>query len=137
MDNGKKSFRANNNSPKTPPRRGMRSIGFVALLILFGLIVFAAYGQSAGLKSVPLSDAVRNANSGQYAKIEVDGGQLLITKAGDKQATLRAYKDPNDSLKDIGLNAGKTEVSYKPQSSTGSTLANIGISLLPVILITV
>ncbi|HUC90284.1 MAG TPA: ATP-dependent zinc metalloprotease FtsH [Patescibacteria group bacterium] len=136
MDKGKKSYRPN--SRKNNGRRGMRNVGFIALLILFGLIIYAAYGQSSGLKTVPLSpDVVQGSQNGTYSKILVNGNELEITKKGDSKATLKSYKDPNSSLKEEGINTSKVEVSYKPESSTSSTMATLGISLLPVILIAV
>ncbi|HUS25982.1 MAG TPA: ATP-dependent zinc metalloprotease FtsH [Nevskiaceae bacterium] len=116
-------------------KRGMRNAGFIALLILFGLIVFAAYGQPSSLKEIPLTQAVSQANNGQYQKIQINGNQLDITPVGEDKPTLKAYKDPNATLKDEGFNTSKVEVSYKPGSSSSSLLANIGISILPVILI--
>ena len=118
-------------------RRGFKNFGFIALLILIGLVIFAAYGNSSTLQTVSLSQAVTNANSGQYSNIVVNGNELDITTKGSDHATLKSYKDPNSSLKDEGFNLSKVDVSYKPQSSTGSTWANIGLSILPVILITV
>ena len=134
MDNGKKNFRQGPGRMGNN-KRSFRNIGFISLIILFALIVFAAYGNSASLQKIALSTAVQDANNGRYSKVEINGGEIDITKQGDKQATLKTYKDPQDSLKDIGLNASKVEVSYKPQSSTGSTIANVGLSLLPVLLI--
>lgn len=133
MDNSKKTFRSSNRGGGN--RRGFKGFGFIALLILFGLIIFAAYGQSGGLKNVPLTQAISDANAGRYSKIEVSGNEMNITKKGDDQPTLKSYKDPNSSLKDEGLNLKKVQVSYKPDSSTGSLLTNIGLSLLPVIII--
>lgn len=131
MDN-KKTFRSNNNKGS---RRGFRNIGFVALLILFGLIIFAAYSQPATLKTIPLSEAVSQANSGDYQKIEADGNQLTITKKGEDHATLKSYTDPNSSLKDEGFNASKVEISFKQQSSGGSLWENVALSIIPVIII--
>lgn len=133
MDNSKKTFRSSNRGGTG--RRGFRGAGFIALLILFGLIIFAAYGQPGGLKTVPLTEAIGSANNGKYSKIEVSGNELNITKKGDDQPTLKSYKDPNSSLKEEGLNLSKVQVSYKPDSSTGSVLTNVGISLLPVLII--
>ncbi|HKU19003.1 MAG TPA: ATP-dependent zinc metalloprotease FtsH [Candidatus Saccharimonadales bacterium] len=134
MDTPKKTFRPSG-SRGTNNRRGFRNAGFIALLILFGLIIFAAYGQSSSLQTIPLTQAVAEANRGDYSKIEVSGNEMDITKKGDSRATLKSYKDPNASLRDEGVNTSKVEVSYKPQSSTGSTIASVGISLLPVIII--
>ena len=134
MDNKKKTFRSSSNRGGNG-RRGFKGAGFIALLVLFGLIIFAAWGQPPTQKSVPFTEAVSNANSGKYSKIEVSGNELLITEKGKDKPTLKSAKDPNSSLKEEGLNASKVEVSYKPESSSGSTWANIGISLLPVIII--
>jgi len=132
MDNNKKSFRSPNRGGNG--RRSFKGVGFVALLILFGLIIFAAYGQSPALKNIPLTQAVADANKNQYSKIEVSGNEMTITKKGDNQPTLKSFKDPNASLKDEGLKSN-VEITYKPSSSAGSTLANVGISLLPVLVI--
>lgn len=131
MDN-KKTFRSNNNKGG---RRGFRNVGFVALLILFGLIIFAAYSQPATLKTIPLSEAVSQANHGDYKKIEVEGNQLTITKKGEDHATLKSYSDPNSTLKEAGFNASKTEISFKQQSSGGSMWENVALSIIPVIII--
>jgi cell division protease FtsH len=133
MDNSKKTFRTSNRGGGK--RRGFKGFGFIALLILFGLIIAAAYNQSGGLKDVPLTQAIKDANAGRYSKIEVSGNELNITKKGDDQATLKSFKDPNASLKEEGLDLKKVEVSYKPDSSTGSLLTSIGITMLPVLVI--
>jgi cell division protease FtsH len=132
MDKKKKSFRSPNRGGNG--RRSFKGAGFVALLMLFGLIIFAAYGQSPALKDIPLTEAISNANKNQYSKIEVGGNELKITKKGDDKPTLKSYKDPTASLKEEGLKSN-AEITYKPSSSTGSTLANVGISLLPVLII--
>lgn len=135
MDN-KKGFRSNNTKGGNG-RRGFRNAGFVALLILFGLIIFAAYGQPSTLKTIPLSEAVSEANSGQFQKIEVDSNQLTITKKGEDHPTLKSYSDPNASLKEQGFKDNKAEVSYKQQSNGGSLWENVALSILPVIVISV
>ena len=133
MDN-QKSFRSRNNKGGNG-NRGFRNAGFVALLILFGLIVFAAYGQSNSLKTIPITQAVQDANDGKYQKMEISGNEINITQKGDDHATLKTYTEPNATLKDEGLKYDKVEVSAKPNSSTGSTIANIGLTLLPVLVI--
>lgn len=133
MDSKKKSFR-------TPTRggggrRSFKGIGFIALLILFGLIIFAANGQPTTLRDTPLTQVISEANQGKYSKIEVNGNELKITKKGDDEPTVKSFKDPQVGLQEEGLERHKVEVAYKQASSTGSTLANIGLSLLPVIII--
>src|SRR6266702_1337804 len=67
--------------------------------------------------------------------MEISGNQVDITVKGSDHPTLKAYTEPNATLKDEGLNLSKVEVSAKPNSSTGSTLASIGATLLPVLII--
>jgi cell division protease FtsH len=133
MDNGKKSFRPNTNR-SGGNRRNYKTFGFVALLILFGLIIFAAYGQSPDVKNIPLTQAISENNQGKYSKLELDGNQLMITKKGEKQPTVRAFIEPGIQLKDQGFDLSKATLDPKPESK-GSTLGNIAIGLLPVIVI--
>src|SRR5687767_2850702 len=116
MNNGKKTFRTPNGGGNG--RRSFKGIGFVALLVLFGLIIFAAYGQPSNTKDIPFTQVVSDANSGKYSKVEVKGNELLITKKGDDKPTLKSFKDPNESLKKEGVDISKVEVTYKPASST-------------------
>ena len=132
MDNGKKSFRPKSN--RVGNGRNYKSIGFIVLLILFGLIIFAAYGQSSGVKNIPLTQAIKENNNGKYAKLELDGNTLTITKKGEEQPSLRTFTEPGIQLKDQGFDLSRTTLDPK-QESKGSTLGNIAIALLPVIII--
>lgn len=134
MDNGKKSFRPNSNRSGTG-RRSYKSFGFVALLVLFGLVIYFAYGQSPEIKSIPLSQAISDAESGKYSKIEVGGNEILITPKGEKKPTLKSFKDPNATLKEEGFDTSQVEVTFKPESSAGSTFAGLAVTLLPVAII--
>ncbi len=105
-------------------------------MVLFVLVIFAAYSQPSQLKNIPLSQAVTNSNQGKYSKIVAGGDELTITKKGEDKATLKSYMDPNASLKEQGFELNKTTIQYKPQTSTGSTIATIGLTyILPVIII--
>jgi cell division protease FtsH len=129
----KKSFRMpdNNNSR----RRGIKNAGFVALLILFAMIGFAAYGQPKDIESVPLTEVIQNANEGQYKKLTVQGSTVEITKQNEDKASQKSFMNGNVSLKEEGLDYSKVEVEYKPESNSGSVWLAVGTSLLPVIII--
>src|SRR2546421_531553 len=135
MDNSNKPFRPNNRGGNG--KRSYKSFGFLAIIIIFVLIILAMYGQSGGLKTIPLTQAVAENNQGDYGKLEVSGNQVDITKRGQKDASFKTYKDPNASLKEEGFNTSKTQVFYKAQSSTGSTIENLLIGLVPVIVISI
>ncbi|HSX34429.1 MAG TPA: AAA family ATPase [Candidatus Saccharimonadales bacterium] len=133
-----KPFRTTNHSRGGRPQRPswFRSSGFIALIILFGLIIFFLRGQHGSLATIPLSQAVSQANSGQYSKIDVKGAELDITKKGQQTPTLKAYQDPNGKLKDAGIDMNKVVVAYEPQSNLGSNLENAAL-LLPVVAVAV
>ncbi len=116
-------------------RRGMKNVGFIALILLFGLVIFAASNQPSPLKDIPLTQAISSANSGQYSKILVSGNELDITKKGDNHSTLRAFTDPNASLKDEGLNYSKVELSYKSVTTGTPTWLGIAETVGPVVII--
>jgi cell division protease FtsH len=132
MDN--KTFR----SKKTPGgnnKRSFKNIGFVALVILVGLIIFAAYGQPSSLKSVAFSQVVHDANSGQVQAITISGDDLQITPKGENKPTEKSRKEAGSSIYEQGLTNRNVSVTVNPASSAGSTWANIGISVLPIIVI--
>ncbi|HVS58793.1 MAG TPA: ATP-dependent zinc metalloprotease FtsH [Candidatus Saccharimonadales bacterium] len=123
--------RGNNN------RRGAKNAGFIALLILVGLIIFAAYSQPSTLKEIPITQAIQQANDGNYSKIVVnDNGELDITKKGDNHPTLKSFTEPNATLQDEGLKyPPKVEIVAKPQSSSSALWVTLASTVLPVLLI--
>ena len=115
--------------------RNFKNMGFIALLILIALISYAAYHQPSTLKEVPISQAVQEANAGQYQKIEVNGTEIDITKKGDAKPTLKSHLETNATLKDEGINLAKVDVTVKPASGTGAVVGSLLINLIPVVLI--
>lgn len=116
--------------------RNFKNAGFVVLLVLFALIIFAAYGQNGGLKTISFSQAVQNANAQKYSKIIVNGSELDITPKGQNVPTLKTYDDPNASLKQQGFDLSKTNIQFKPSSGTGTTILTLALEyILPVVII--
>lgn len=121
-----------------PNKRGMKNVGFIAFIILTGLIVFAAYGQPEELEEKPLTEVISRANAGEISKIVIRGeSELEVTPDGEEEATIRSYKEPNPSIYEQGLRQDIEGLTVQPQPApTGGTLwANLGISLLPVLII--
>ncbi|HUC87788.1 MAG TPA: ATP-dependent zinc metalloprotease FtsH [Candidatus Binatia bacterium] len=131
MDNNN-SFRNRSNNPAPNNRRSIKNAGFIALIVLFGLIIFAAYNQPSNLTQIPVTQAITANNAGKYSKILVSGNELEITVKGQNHATIKSYTDPNSSLKAEGFNLSKAQVTYT-SSSSGSTWETIGIDLLPIL----
>ncbi len=113
----------------------VKNAGFIALIVLFGLIVFSATKQTNKLEVIPITTAVENANKGEYTSMLVNGNEVDITKVGNKTATQKTYEEPNSNLKTEGLDYSKVQVSAKPITSSSSTWIGVLETIGPVIAI--
>lgn len=118
-------------------RSGMKNAGFIALLILFGLVIYASMSQPSTLKKVPLSEIVSQANAGKLSKIEIKGDKLEVTKKGEDKASLSSFKEAGSTIYDQGLKNGVVTVDPQPESTSGSFWASLASGIIPVILISV
>jgi cell division protease FtsH len=132
MDN--KPFKAKNQKPG-PNRRNLKNAGFIALIMLIGLIVFAAYSQPKQLKEIPITAAVQEANRGEYSSIFVNGNRLEITKKGDNTPSLKTFTQPNATLKDEGFDYSKVEIKSKAATSGKPAWMSLLEILGPVLLL--
>jgi cell division protease FtsH len=122
------------NSPNK--KRGMKNVGFAALVILFILIVAAAYSQPSSLKEVNTSTAVTDTNAGKYSKIQVVGdNELRITPKGEDKATLKSYVDGNATLEEQGFDTNKVQLSYKPAEGGTAAWVNLAATIIPILLV--
>src|SRR3989344_152115 len=133
MDN-KKQFRLSGGGGGEKRNR-FKNFGFLALLILFALVIYTAFNQPSQLKEVSFSQVVTEANSGNIQKIQVNGNELLITPKGQSKPTEKSFKEEGSSIYQQGLEQGKVEIVNKPGSSGGSFWVQLAINLLPVIII--
>jgi len=116
-------------------KNNVKNIGFVAMLILIGAVVFAAYNQPSQLQEIPYSQAISDANNDKHDKWVIAGSEVKITENDKDSATLKTQRDPNATLTEDGLDTSKVVVQFKTPSEGGGIWAQLGISLLPVILI--
>jgi cell division protease FtsH len=122
-------------NPGPANRRGMKNAGFIGLILIFGLIVFAASNQPSTLKAIPATTAINDNNAGRYSSILVTGNELDITTKGQNHPTLKTYVDANSSLKAQGFNTGKAAVTYKPVTGSTSGWISLAESVIPVLII--
>ena len=133
----KKQFRLGG-SRDSGGRNYFKNAGFVALLLLFGLIFYAAFNQPSQLKTVPFSQVVNEANSGKVKQIIVNGEQeLIITPSGQENPTEKSYKEPGSSIYEQGLQQGKVTLINRPASDNNNLWVGLLTSVLPVIIIAV
>ena len=108
---------------------------FWAILVFIALSIVAFTSPQTGLKEVSFSDVIRRANSGEVAKLEIQGNELKITPKGQEKPTERSVKEAGSSIYEQGLKQDATEVKVVPPSEVGSTLWNLAIIIVPVLLI--
>jgi len=132
----KKPFRLRGNKDNRGNR--FKNAGFIALIVLFGLVVYSALHTPDTLKTVPFSQVISQANSGQIKQIEVEGDQALqITPVGANHATEKSFKEAGSSIYEQGLKQGKVELINKPAADNNSLWVGLLTGVLPVIVIAV
>jgi cell division protease FtsH len=119
----------------SPKNRRTKNVGFAIFLVLFVLIIVALYDQPSNFQEISATQAISQNNSGDFSRILVSGNELEITPKGQDHATVKAYVDPNASLKDQGFNVSKSAVTYKSTGSGSSTVFDLATTLIPVLFI--
>ncbi len=118
------------------PNSNMRNVGFVALLLIFGLIIHGLVSAPVPeLESVPLSEARTSANKGEIELIELEGDNLTITYVGKEEPTKKSVKEPGSSLSEQGFDVARFELSVTEVEEGGLGLFNILLAFLPVAII--
>lgn len=129
---------------KMPQRNGKNRISqilrfglFWAIIIFVALIFYATLFPASNLKDVALSDVVRRANDGKIAQLEIQGNDIKITPKDQLKPTEHSVKE-SSSIYEQGLNKdAKVEVKVIPPSTTGETMWNLAVMVVPVLVIVV
>lgn len=123
-------------TPNKKPNNFIRLSLFWAILVFGILAVVAITSPRDNLKEVSISDVINRANSGQLTKIEIQGNDVKVTPKGSDKPTEKSTKESGSSIQDQGLNKdAPVEVKVANPSTTGDTLWNLAIIIIPVILI--
>ncbi|HYG83351.1 MAG TPA: ATP-dependent zinc metalloprotease FtsH [Verrucomicrobiae bacterium] len=121
---------------KKPSSNAVRTTLFWAILVLIVLTLLSIFAPQQQLKDVSFSEVIRRANSGEIAKLEIEGNNIKITPQGKKEPTEKSYKEGGSSIYEQGLRQdAKAEVKVIEPSSAGTAAWNIISLLLPVLLI--
>lgn len=124
--------------PKPSVSNSLRLGLFWALVAVAVLASWAFLAPRETLKDVPISEVIISANDGKLAKIEGQGDNLRITEKGKQDPTQKSYIQGGVSslLKEGVLNdKGRSIVSDKAPSETGTAFWNIATIVVPVLLI--
>ena len=118
-------------------RNHFKNFGFVALLILFGLIVYTAVNTgSTQMKNVPFSQVISDANSGKIQSLTVKGNEVDVTPVGATKATEKSFKEDGSSIYEQGLKPGKVTLYNEPTNDSGSTWISLLLTtVVPVLII--
>ncbi len=122
-------------APKKKKLNLVRLSLFWAILIIGTLAVVTLINPQQNLKDVAISSVIDRANRGEIAKIEIQGNEVRVTPKGEQKPTERSVKEGGSSLYEQGLKQNKTEVTVVPPSTTGDTIWNLAIILVPVLII--
>ncbi len=114
-----------------------KNIAFAVLLSLIGWTVWVSANSTKQPESIPFSEVILKANSGEIKKIEITGDDLKVyTDKNSKTPSNVSRKESGSSIYEQGLKTDSSvEVKIDKKSETGSLWANVGLTLLPVILI--
>lgn len=122
-----------------PPKKKMSNLIrlslFWAVLVFAVLAVVAFTSPQTNLKDVSISDVIARANAGKIAKLEIQGNDVKVTPKGQDKPTEKSVKEGSSSIYEQGLKQDKTEVSVIQPSEMGSTIWNLAIIIVPVLLI--
>ena len=122
--------------PKKTNNSWLRTTLFFAVIGFFVLSFVAVLFPQTELKDAAFSDVVRRANTGEIAKLEIQGNDIFITPKGKTEATEKSYKEAGSSIYEQGLNKDtKAEVTIKKPSETEGALWNIASLVIPALLI--
>ena len=127
---------------KMPQRNGKNGIKqvvrfglFWAIIIFVALIFYATLFPASNLKEVSLSDVVHRANEGKISQLEIQGNDIKVTVKDQSKPTERSVKE-SSSIYEQGLNKdAKVEVKVIPPSTTGETIWNLAVMVVPVLII--
>lgn len=108
---------------------------FWAILVVGTLTAIALTTPQENLKEVAISSVIERANDGEVKRIDVQGDDVKVTLKGQDKPTEKSVKEPNSSLKEQGLEDGKTQVNITKPSETGNAIWAAASILLPVLII--
>ena len=126
---------------KTPtvnkkPGNLLRLSLFWAIVIFVVLLGASFLTPRDNLTDVPISTIINDANAGKIAKLEIQGQDVKATLKGSDKATEKSVIQSGSSIQAQGLKSdAPVELTILQPSTTGDTLWNLAIIIVPVILI--
>lgn len=122
--------------PKRPISQYARTGLFLAIIILFALVLWAIFSSSSKLKSVPISEVIQRANNGEISKIAGSGDNLQITAKGQEKPSEQSFIQGGIStlLREQSVDVSKVTLDDSAPSNTDATLMGIASIVIPVLI---
>lgn len=135
VTNGKKGRR---NKLKVKIYTSWKNLFVYLFLAIFAMFLFMGFNQPLGkfqqVKTVPLSQVIKDVKDNKVNQIEIVGNKLLVR---EKNQTLESFKEEGANIyqifKDSGASLDKTKVVIRDDTAT-SNWVNALSSILPVLL---
>lgn len=114
-----------------------RNLGFIAVIVVFALIVLALANTGGNAEKTSISEVVRQIKNNQIEEVVVEGNKITAVPKNDNASDLVAYReDPTVSITEYGINPSEVTVKINnPADSSGRWVDIFLISLLPIFLI--
>ncbi|HRN90724.1 MAG TPA: AAA family ATPase, partial [Candidatus Saccharibacteria bacterium] len=123
-------------APKKRPNNIIRLSLFWAILVFGALVAVAVLTPHDKLKEVPISEVISRANAGEISKIEIEGSNVKVTPKGSDNPTEKSVLQTGSSIQEQGLKTdANVELEVTQPSTTGDTLWNLAIIIIPVLII--
>lgn len=117
-----------------PNYRSLMMWGIIVLVVLMMFSVFRAPDQSGGTDQISYTDFLAKVDSGEIAKVRIEGAQLIGVPANNGRE-IKSYAPNNDPQMIKRFEDKKVNITVRPENTGNSLLAGFLFTLLPVILI--
>lgn len=122
--------------PKNKISNAIRLTIFWAIVIIGGVAVWMMVSPNQNLEEMPISQVIQEANEGKITAIEVQGNNVTATKKDQDKPSIKSVKEGSSSLQEQGLKLDSgVKLTVDPEDTTGDTIWNLVIIILPVLLI--
>ena len=127
---------------KAPAPTSKKPSNIVRLVLFWVIVAFAIFvgvsflNPTENLKTVPISQVIKDANDGKVSTLEIQGDDVKVTMKDNKKATLKSVKQSDSSIQEQGLAIdAPVQLNILQPSTAGDTLWSLAIIVVPIILI--
>lgn len=124
--------------PRRPNMKNQnRNLGFIAVIVVFVLIVLALSNTPEPTEQVSLSEVVRQVEEGNIEEIVVEGSEITAQPHDEDAPALVTYReDPGVSITEYGIDPGEVDITTRdPSEGAGRFFDIFLISFLPIMIL--